>query len=71
MLEICVTVSLLHEPCCQPVPVSISLASTYRIHVGQLLSHQVGLKRQEVIVDLKLHFLLLRQAERTVAMETN
>lgn len=65
-----ITFSLLHSWRCQPAPVSISFPSTYRIHVRQLLSYQVGLKRQEVIVDLKLHFLL-HQAERTVAMETN
>lgn len=45
--------------------------STHRVHVGQLLGHQVGLERQEVLLDLDLHFLLLPQAERTVPVETS
>lgn len=47
------------------------LPFTYCIHVGQLLSHQVGIKRQEVLLDLDLNFFVLPQAERTVAVETS
>ncbi len=67
----CVTFPFLHHSHCQPAPVSISFPSTYRIHVGQLLSHQVGLKRHEILLDLDLHFLLLPKAKRTVPMETS
>lgn len=54
-----------------PSPGSISFPSTYRIHVGQLLSHQVCVEQQEVLLDLNLHFLLFSQAERTIAKKTN
>lgn len=67
----CVTFSLPHDSHCQTGTVSTSFPATYRIHVGQLLSHQVGVKRQEVLLDLDLDFLLFPQTERTVAVETS
>lgn len=36
---------------------------TYCVHVGQLLGHQVSFKGQEVILDLRLYFILLPRAE--------
>lgn len=59
------------KPSCGSSPACVSLPSTYRVHVGQLLGHHVSLERQEVILDFNLHFVLFPQAERAIAMETS
>lgn len=42
----------------------------HRVHVGELLGHQVAAEGQEVLLNLNLHFLILAQAERAVTVET-